>query len=108
MASHQSTMDFILDQMHGAGGVTAKKMFGEYGVYLDGKMFAVVCDDQLFMKPTAAGKAYIGEPEMVQPFPQAKPYFLIPGDQCEDSAWLSELCRITAAELPLPKPKKKK
>lgn len=108
MASHQSTMDFILDQMRGAGGVSARKMFGEYGVYLDGKMFAVVCDDQLFMKPTAAGKAYIGAPELVQPFPQAKPYFLITGDRCEDSEWLGELCRITANELPVPKPKKKK
>ena len=37
MASKQSTVDFLLDQFAGAGAVSAKKMFGEYGVYLDGK-----------------------------------------------------------------------
>lgn len=60
MASQQSTVDFILEQIAAAGSVSAKKMFGEYGIYCDGKMVALVCDDQLFIKPTLAGKAFIG------------------------------------------------
>ncbi|RYF09624.1 MAG: hypothetical protein EOO77_23380 [Oxalobacteraceae bacterium] len=51
MGSQQSTVDFVLDQMSAAGAVSAKKMFGEYGVYLDEKMVALVCDDVLFIKP---------------------------------------------------------
>ncbi|RYD21729.1 MAG: response regulator, partial [Spirochaetia bacterium] len=31
---------------------------GEYGLYLDGRLVALVCDDQLFVKPTVAGRAY--------------------------------------------------
>ena len=42
MGSQQSTVDFVLDQMSAAGAVSAKKMFGEYGVYLDEKMVALV------------------------------------------------------------------
>ena len=46
MASQQGTVDYLLDQLAGAGGVSAKKMFGEYGLYCDGKMFAIVADDR--------------------------------------------------------------
>lgn len=61
MSSRQSTVDLIVEQMAKAGVVSARKMFGEYGVYCDGKMVTLVCDDQLFVKPTAAGRAFIGE-----------------------------------------------
>lgn len=106
MASQQSTVDFLVDQMAGAGTLAARKMFGEYAIYCDGKMFALVCDDQLFIKPVAGARAWIGEPEQAQPYPQAKPWFLIPGDYWDDREWLTELARRTAAELPLPAPKK--
>lgn len=106
MGSSQSTVDFMLDQVSQAGTVTAKKMFGEYGLYHEGKMVAVVCDDQLFIKPTAGGRTYIGTPNEVQPFPQAKTWFLIDGEQLEDREWLAQLVRITAWELPQPAPRK--
>jgi len=107
MASTQATVDLIVDQMLGAGDVSAKKMFGEYGIYCDGKMVASVCDDKLFVKPTVRGRAYIGRVEEESPYPGAKPNFLIPAKKWQDGEWLSELIRITAEELPLPKKKKK-
>jgi TfoX/Sxy family transcriptional regulator of competence genes len=66
---------------------------------------ALVCDDQLYVKPTEQGHALIGTPEMAQPFAQAKPYFLISGDLWEDGDWLAHLIRATADALPTPKPK---
>jgi len=106
MASAQSTVDFIVDQLGGTDVVTAKKMFGEYGIYFDSKMVALVCDGQLFIKPSAAGRQFIGTPTEAPPYPGAKPYFLISGERWDDGAWMSQLVRITAAELPLPKKKK--
>ncbi len=105
MASQQSTVDFLLEQMAAAGLVSARKMFGEYAVYCEGKMVALVCDDQLFIKPTPAGRVQIGAVEEAQPYPQAKPWFLISGDHWDDADWLADLVRITAAALPAPKPK---
>ncbi len=78
MATKQSTVEYLLDQIAEAGAVTAKKMFGEYGVYCDGKMVALVCDDQLFVKQTPAGKAFLGDCPEKPPYPGAKPCFLIP------------------------------
>jgi len=108
MASKSETIDYLIGQIAGAGIVNARKMFGEFGVYCDEKMIALVCDDQLFIKPTAGGKAYLQEYEEGLPYPGAKPWILIPEDQWDDAIWLSELVRITAAELPPPKPNKPK
>ena len=60
MASKRTTVDFLLDQMAEAGAMSARRMFGEYGLYCDGTLVALVCDDQLFLKPTAAGRALVG------------------------------------------------
>lgn len=107
MASRQSCVDFILDQMAQAGTVSAKKMFGEYGIYCNGKIVAFVCDDQLFVKPTTAGKEFVGTVTQGFPYPGAKPYLLIEEDKWDDSDWLSDLIRISASELPFSKKKLK-
>ena len=84
-----------------------RKMFGEFGLYSGGKIFALICDDRLFVKPTEGGRAFIEEVVESPPYPGAKPSFLIEG-RIEDPQWLSELVRITARELPAPKPRKRK
>ncbi|MCH7563510.1 MAG: TfoX/Sxy family protein [Gemmatimonadetes bacterium] len=107
MASELSFVEFVVGQLDKDCAVTYKRMFGEYGLYSDGKFFAVICDDKLFVKPTEGGRAFIGEVVESPPYPGAKPSLLI-GDRIEDPQWLSELVRITARELPEPKPKKRK
>ncbi len=107
MASDLSFVEFVVDQLDEDCAVTYKRMFGEFGLYSDGKIFALICDDRLFVKPTDGGRAFIGEVVESPPYPGAKPSFLIE-DQIEDPQWLSELVRITARELPAPKPKKRK
>ena len=110
MASDLAFVEFVVDQFDKDCAVTYKRMFGEFGLYSDGKFFAVICDDQLFVKPTEGGRAFIGAVVESPPYPGAKPSLLI-GEQIEDSPWLSELARITATELPaakLKKPKKRK
>ncbi|MCX6697650.1 MAG: TfoX/Sxy family protein [Methanoregula sp.] len=104
MASDKSLIEFIVDQMGDAGCISYKKMFGEYAIYCDGKVVALVCDNQLFVKPTESGKSYIGNTIEAAPYPGARLYFLIE-DAFEDPKWISDLIRITAKDLPIP-PKK--
>ena len=108
MATKKNTVEYILEQIAQAGAVSSRKMFGEYAIYCDGKVVALVCDDQLFIKPTNAGKKLIGNISQAPPYPGAKPYYLISGEQWDDADWLAQLIRLSATELPLPKPKKKK
>ncbi len=103
MATSQHTVDFILEQIANAGSVSARKMFGEYCIYCDKKVVALVCDEELFVKMTLAGKEFLGKYEEKPPYPGAKPYFFISGDIWDDSEWLTKLIKISASKLPIPK-----
>jgi TfoX/Sxy family transcriptional regulator of competence genes len=106
VSSDAGFIAFIVDQMSDAGRIASRKMFGEYALYCDDKVVALVCDNQLFVKPTEKGRAYIGDVDEAPPYPGAKRYFLIE-DRFEDREWVSELIRITAQEVPKSKPKPK-
>lgn len=107
MASDLSFVEFIVDQIDDAGEITYKKMFGEYGLYSDGVIMALICDDQLFVKPTEAGRSFIRNVLETPPYPGAKPYFLIE-DQSDDREWISNLVRVTVKKLSAVKPKAKR
>lgn len=99
MATDAAFVEFVTDQMSDAGRIAARKMFGEYAVYCDDKVVALVCDNQLFVKPTEKGRAFIGDVTEAPPYPGAKPYFLIE-DRFEDREWISTLIGITVREIP--------
>lgn len=107
MASDQKFVDYVLDQINIHGQVTCRKMFGEFGLYFDDKLFGLICDNKLFIKPTVSGRQFIGDVVEEPPYPGAKPSFLI-SDRLDDRDWLKKLVMTTAQELPQPKPKKKK
>jgi TfoX/Sxy family transcriptional regulator of competence genes len=72
MATDLEFMEFLADQMAGVGEISYRKMFGEYAVYCGGKVVALVCDNRLFVKPTAAGRAFIGAPVEAPAYPGRK------------------------------------
>jgi TfoX/Sxy family transcriptional regulator of competence genes len=99
MASDPGFVEFVCEQIRGAGRITHRRMFGEFAVYCDGKVVALVCDNQFFLKPTAAGKALLDRVKEAPPYPGARPYYLI-DSQLEAAA---AIVRATAEALPLPK-----
>ena len=104
MATSAATAAHMLDAMSGAAGVSVRKMFGEYGVFLDGRMVAVICDDQLFLRPTPGTRALLPDVVEAIPFHGAKPYLLL-GDELDDSDLIAAALNRAAQDLPLPKPK---
>ena len=107
MSSDQSFVEFIADQMRGAGVITYRKMFGDYTLYCNGKVIGLVCDNQLFIKPTEKGRDYMGQVVEAAPYPGAKSYYLIESE-FEDQEWISEVVKLTAESLPMPKKKKRR
>jgi len=105
MASDLSFMTYVADQIGAAGQVSYRKMFGEYAVYCDGRVVALVCDNQFFLKPTNAARALLTEVTEAPPYPGAKPYWLL-ADALDDRLLMAQLVYTTAAALPPPKPKK--
>lgn len=105
MASSLSFVEFVMEQMAPAGAITYRRMFGEYGLYCDGKYFGCICDDRALVKITPAGEALLPDG------PRGIPYegggeMLLP--DVEDREKLVELVKATCADLPDKKPRKKK
>jgi TfoX/Sxy family transcriptional regulator of competence genes len=107
MSSDKDFVEFIADQIKEAGTISYRKMFGEYAVYCDEKVVALVCDNRLFVKPTKGGREFIRDVVLAPAYPGAKPSFYVE-DKFEDREWITELIRITACELPKPEIKKGK
>ena len=106
MASRPEYVQYVADQLAAAGEITYRKMFGEYGMYCDGKIFALICNDQLFVKITKMGKDMAPELETAPPYEGSKPYFLI--EDVDNKEFLTKFVNETCKELPMPKPKKAK
>ena len=106
MASRPEFVQYVADQLSDAGMITYRKMFGEYGMYCDGKIFALICNDQLFIKITEAGKRMAPDLQEAPPYEGSKPYFLV--DDIDNKEFLTEFVIESCKELPVPKPKKEK
>ena len=106
MASHSDFVQYIADQCAGAGKIMVKKMFGDYGIYCDGKIFGLICDDCFYLKSTEPVRPLLRILDMRPPYEGAKDYFYIA--DVDDSDYLALLVRETCKSLPEPKPKKKR
>ena len=104
MASNSDFVQYIADQCSGAGEIIAKKMFGDYGIYCNGKIFGLICDNCFYLKPTEEVRPLMRVVDMRPPYEGAKDYFYIA--DVDDRDYLSLLVRETCKVLPEPKPKK--
>lgn len=101
MATSKDFIEYFKEQIQasGAGDISCRKMFGDYGIYCDGVFFALVCDDTFFVKVTEAGKAILGEnyPTGLAYSGAKTPMFKI--DDFEDRDLMRELILVTCNEL---------
>lgn len=97
MASHPDFVTYVAEQLREAGAIRSRKMFGEYGLYCDDVFFAVICDDQFFVKVTPQGEAAFPDLPKVPPYEGAKDSFLV--EDVEAREQMTELARITCEAL---------
>lgn len=97
MASRLEYVQYVAEQLSGAGEITYRKMFGEYGLYCDGSFFANVSDDQFFVKVTDAGRSLFPGLMEAPPYPGAKNCFLI--ENVDDREFLTALTLATCQAL---------
>ncbi|MEO8351906.1 MAG: TfoX/Sxy family protein [Chthoniobacteraceae bacterium] len=50
MADRSFFVTYVLEQLDALGDVTARAMFGGHGIYLEGRMFALIAEDTLYLK----------------------------------------------------------
>lgn len=107
MATSDEALRRILDALDPLP-VTAKKMFGEYALYLDGKIPGFITDDTLCLKITSYEDPRLTPAIQGEAYPGSKPYLRIPDQWLDDTEWLQDVFAATAGLVDPPKPKKPK
>ena len=80
-----------------AATIRSRKMFGEYGLYCDDVCFAVICDDQLFVKITPQGEAAFPDLPKAPPYEGARDYIWV--EDVDDREGLTRLVQVTCEAL---------
>lgn len=108
MSTQKETVEFILEKLGDTERFTTRAMFGEYALYADGKVVALVCDDQLYVKILPASQELEEVCEKDAPFPGAKPYYLLEEVQLSQIHNLPEILFNISESLPTKKQETKK
>lgn len=106
MKNDPDFIDYVCDQIDDACEMSYRHMFGGTTLYSKDKVVALICDNQLFVKPTDAGRDYIGDVTEVPAYEGSKNFFLI-GEELDDGEWLTRLIQVTESVLPMPRPRRK-
>ncbi|MCW1359845.1 competence protein TfoX [Campylobacter sp. CCS1377] len=80
MASSEDFKDFVLEQLRlceSKSVFSARKMFGEYCVYIDTKPAFLICDDVLYIKQFPFLKELLKDNDLGTPFPKAKQWYIL-------------------------------
>lgn len=106
MASTREYLDFIVEQLSEAEDVSYLAMMGEYIIYYRGKVVGGVYDNRFLVKPVKAALSMMPDADMVLPYEGAKPMVLV--DNVDNREFLKNLMEAIYADLPEPKPRKRK
>lgn len=105
MATDKDFADYVREQAGLGNRITTKRMFGEYALYLDAKVVAFICDNQVFVKPTDAGRTLLGAVTEAPAYPGSKLYFQV-NEHLDDQPLFAKLLMTTADAVPAAKAKK--
>ena len=103
MASSKDYLDFILDQLSGAG-VSYRAMMGEYIIYCRGKIVGGIYDNRFLVKETKTAKEMMPGAPSELPYEGAKPMLL--AEDVDDGEFLCRLVNGISDDLPEPKKRK--
>lgn len=115
MNDDRGFVDYLLELLDEFPAVTAKRMFGGYGIFREGLMFGLVADSTLYLKVDKENKANFEE-RGLEPFtydgkgkPMQMSYHQAPEEALDNAEDMLEWAESAyAAALRAKKPKRKK
>lgn len=105
MASSEEYVNFVCSQIEGVGVIRAKRMFGEWGIYVDEKMVMMVCDDISYVRQVTEIADLMRDAERGFPYPGSKEYYILDVDHRDHAR---QVVKVLAEVLPYPKSRAKK
>jgi DNA transformation protein and related proteins len=109
-AKHGSFKDFVLDQLTDLRGVTARAMFGGYGLYHGATFFGIIHKGRLYFKVTvttrSSYKAHGMKPFRPNANQTLKSFYEVPVDVIEDPealmSWAKQSIAGTTIDIDTP------
>ncbi len=106
MATSKETIEFLRDALALVPEVSFRPMMGEYCVYSMGRVFALVCDDTLFIK-TSPATLHLFRDKTTRAYPGSKNTCQANAEWLEDREQLAEVVLYTLKRIPPPKAPRK-
>ncbi|MBI2863681.1 MAG: TfoX/Sxy family protein [Chloroflexi bacterium] len=95
MSADPAFRDQVIESLAPLGDITSRSMFGGYGIFAGGDMFALISGSALFLKVDDSNRS-IYETAGSKPY-GSMPYYRVPGDILDDPDKLVELARLSIA-----------
>ncbi len=95
MTVDKGYLDHVMELLAPLGGVTSRAMFGGYGIFHEGDMFALISDSTLYFKVDESNLVAYENAGSKQFKPM--PYYEVPADVMEDTALLQDWARTSIA-----------
>ena len=99
MTADREFVGYVVESLRDLGPVGARRMFGGHGIFMNGLMFGLIADDQLYLKVDAGNRAAY-DAEGLQPFtysgkgrPIEMSYRLAPSESFDDPEILCDWAR---------------
>lgn len=105
MATSESFIKYVCDELNGIGNIRYRKMFGEYLVYINEKPILVVCDNTIYLKKLECIKDKMINSEVGYPYKGAKEHYIL---NIDDSKFSKEIIKEVESVTPVPIKKKEK
>lgn len=105
MATSESYIEFVCEQISGVENVRYKKMFGEYMVFVNEKPIILVCDNTVYVKKIDELQDILQGAKVAVPYKGAKERYVL---DIEDTELANEVILMLEKVTPMPKPKAKR
>ncbi len=105
MATTRDFIEYVCEQIEGAGIIRHRKMFGEYMIYINDKPILMVCDNTVFIKIHPCLDNIMKDAAKGFPYQGAKEHYIL---DIDNSPLCREVINILEKLIPQPLPKKKK
>ena len=77
MSTQKETVNYIVQKLGSKNVFSTRAMFGEYALYANGVVVALICDNQLYVKDMPESQELADYCDMDTPYPGAKDHYLV-------------------------------
>ena len=99
MTTTKDFTQYILDNTH-SPKARMRSMFGEFALYYENKVVALICDNKLFVKISENNKKLLGKNKTGPAYPKSKNFYILTEEQIESPKFLQTIFKNISLSLP--------